>query len=360
MKKKNYLLILTIGLCGLASCSDNGPSIPDADYPTLSEGAYVLNQGNFYNGISGGLNVIDYDKNNTDINVFKSVNGRSLGDTPQCGIAYGSKIYVGTSGSNTIEIMNRSDYKSVKQIRLSELTASGNQPRSMVASNGKIYIAMYDGYVSRLDTVSMTIDKVVKVGPNPEIMALYNGKLYVPNSDGMNYPNYGITASIVDLETMTETSKFTVPMNPDKFMVCDGRLLLLCKGNYADQPAAVYEVNEDQTCTKIAEATIAAVSEDTLYMINLPFTVTIPDAQYMTYQPASKALADWQIVRPDYPSDITIDKIGKKILISSYVMSGPWPSYDAPGYVNVYDEDSNLLNRYTVGSGPTCIFFNNK
>ncbi len=46
---------------------------------------------------------------------------------------------------------------------------------------------MYDGYVSRISLLSLTIDATLKVGPNPEEMTVANGYLYVGNSDGMNY-----------------------------------------------------------------------------------------------------------------------------------------------------------------------------
>ncbi len=74
----------------LASCekSDKEPWNPDA--PTISNGAYVLNQGNSYNHIEGSLNVIDYTNFTSSLSVFKGANGRTLGDTPavRCGLRY--------------------------------------------------------------------------------------------------------------------------------------------------------------------------------------------------------------------------------------------------------------------------------
>ena len=52
---------------------------------------------------------------------------------------------------------------------------------------------MYDGYLARLDTLTMTIDKSVAVGANPDQIALHYDKIYVPVSEGMNYP---ITAAL--------------------------------------------------------------------------------------------------------------------------------------------------------------------
>lgn len=375
MKKYLYLTAASIAMLGLASCSeDDGPSVPDPDYPTVSEGAYVLNQGNFYNAVPGGLNVVDYNSSQTAKNVFEQVNGRSIGDTPQCGVAYGSKIYVGTMVSETIEVLNRNDYKSIKQIRLTEDGVDGTQPRCMIPHNGKIYMSMYDGYVARFDTLTMKFDKAVKVGPNPEIMALRDGKLYVPNSDGMNWAvGYGKTASIVDVESMTVTGTFEVPENPAEFYSGEDGLYLLCKGNYKPEtdpdfsPSALYKVEKTVENGKevyendlIAKATIAALGNGVIYFVNQPFTNDVPKAEYYVYDMQSGKVSDWKVTAVDYPSNIAVDKVGGRILVSSYVMNGLYPSYDAPGYLNVYSTDNALVRKYEIGAGPTCIFFNTK
>lgn len=234
MKKFHYLAMATLFTAAMTSCSDDDSSWTDEpDLPSTSDCAYVLTQGNVYNNIEGGLNVINYD-GNVNVNVFKAANKRSLGDTPQCGVAYGSKIYIGTSQSNTIEIIDRSSYLSYKQIKLSEDTSNGSMPWSMVAHNGKVYVTMYDGHVARLDTTLMAIDKSVEVGANPGVSALYGDKLYVPISDGSKYPDYGKTIDIVDLNTMTVEKSFDVGTNPTECLVADNRLYVLTTGNYGD------------------------------------------------------------------------------------------------------------------------------
>ena len=120
----------------------------------------------------------------------------------------------------SVEIINRSDYKSLKQIQLGadKTGFAGTQPRSMAAIDGKVYISMYDGYVCKLDTLTMKIEASVKVGPNPEQICIYRNRLYVPNSDGMDYPNYGKTATEIDLNNFTVSRTFEVGLNPNKFM----------------------------------------------------------------------------------------------------------------------------------------------
>lgn len=355
--KKAFLYILSILFSALllTSCEkeNHEPNFPDPDNPAKLIGAYVLCQGNFYNGIAGGMYAIDYWNGTYTQNVFQKANGRSIGDTPQCGVSYGNKIYVGIYASNTIEILDKATFKSLKQISLAN-SQSGSQPRSVVADHGKVYFAMYDGYVCRLDTTKLEIEESVKVGPNPEIMCKYNGSLYVPNSDGMSYPSYGKTASVIDLNTFSVTT-IEVPENPYQFDGNDTGLYLLCKGNYNDVAAAIYKYN-GTGWDKIHDATIMAVDNRDIYLINDPF-YGAGVAEYKIYNPEKNEFLDWEVEGIQYASNVVVDRVGRHIMISSYVMNGQYPSYDAPGYINDYSLAYELLNTYKIGAGPTCIFF---
>lgn len=352
--KKFYLpaIVAVMGM-SMASCSDDDKNIPqNPDAPETATGLFVLNQGNFYNAIDGSLNLINFQSGESRQNAFKTANGRSLGDTPQCGTSYGSKTYVGVYESNTIEIID-ANMKSVKQIRLE---GNGKQPRSIVAHEGKVYISMYDGYVARLDTATLTIDKTVQVGPNPEIIAIYNGKIYVPNSDGMNWQNgYGKTASEIDIATFTVTKTFEVPVNPDQFYATEDGLFLLSKGNYIDVSSNLYKINSDYTAKEVAPATIACIANGGLMIINDPFYGAQP-AEYSFYDSASGQIRKLNVEKVEYPNAIYYDEINDKVFVASYVMNGQYPSYDLPGYVNEYDSQMNFIKKYDVGAGPACMF----
>lgn len=363
---KKYFNTLLIGLAALAltSCSDdekNGPDVSPENNGTQC--VYVLSQGNFYKNIEGGLSVLDYSTKTALPNVFKAANNRSLGDTPQCGVAYGSKIYVGTSVSNTIEVLDAVTYKSIKQFQLSQNPENGTSPYSMLAYDGKVFISMYDGYLARLDTLSLTIDKNVKVGPNPDKIALYNGKIYVPVSEGMNgQADYGKTACTVDPATMTIEKKFDVGLNPTQFLSAGNHLFLLCNGNYGDVASKLYEVNDDYTVTEICDATIVASLGRNVAIINQPFTQGEPIVEYKIYEVEKNRLSEWSIERPEYANNMYYDSNSGRFLISSYVMDGMYPSYILPGYVNVYDGETfdKLYSNDLGTAGPTCMFIRQK
>lgn len=165
--------------------SSQPDTTPEVTSPTEATGLYVINAGNLSNNVNGTLSFINFEKGTASNNVFFDINKRSLGSTPQDAIVYGSKMYIAIYGSNIIEIVDKNTAKSIKQIV--PTSTQGEGPRDIIAANGKVYVSMYDGYVSRIDTLSLTIDATLNVGPNPEEMTVANGYLYVANSDGMNY-----------------------------------------------------------------------------------------------------------------------------------------------------------------------------
>lgn len=371
MKKISKFICIASFLPLFISCSKDEdakiePVIPGS--PTASQGIYALTEGNFYNGIEGGLNVLNFETGKVDKNVFKTANGRSIGDTPQCGVAYGSKIYVGTSESNTIEVFDRFTWKSIKQIKVADFT-NGGYPYSMVADKGKIFISMFGGNLARLDTLSLSFDKIVPVGNNPDKIALYNNKIFVPISDGMNYPDYGTTAVVVDPVSMLIEKTFTTDVNPVEFFSVKNRLFLLCMGNYSMDPATLipstlYEVKSDYSLERICNATIVSGFGDNIAIINQPFSMTgsEPVCEYKLYSLNNGTLSDWNIDRPDYANSMYYDEAAGSMLIASYVMGGAYPSYVLPGYVNQYDsKGEHVVHKYELGAaGRVCFFTHQK
>jgi len=354
MKKLHSFFLFTSVAIAFAACDEDEPVVKNPDIPEISLGAYVLNEGSYYNKIEGGLNVIDYAGKSIANNVFSTTNHRSLGNTPQCGVAYGSKIYVGVYGSNTIEIIDRYTYKSVKQISL-ENSSNGQEPRSMVARGGKVYVAMYDGYVARLDTLTASIDASVKVGPNPETMTIHGNHLFIPNSGGMNYPEYNNTVSIVALEPFSEVKTFEVPLNPTQCLSNGTNLFVLCMGNYADQIAAVYEVTPDYKSTKISDATLTTINDNTLYIVNFPYG---GQPSYFNYDISGKKMTEVSYAGIEAPSGIGVDPMTGNIILTSYAVEDGMSQYNIPGKTILYDAKGILIKEFAGGVGAGHIFFN--
>ena len=86
-------------------------------------------------------------------------------------------MYIAIYGSNIIEIVDKNTAKSIKQIV--PTSTQGEGPRDIIAANGKVYVSMYDGYVSRIDTLSLTIDATLKRWSKSRRDDSANGYLYV-------------------------------------------------------------------------------------------------------------------------------------------------------------------------------------
>lgn len=358
MKKFTFAMLGVTALIALSACEKETTDL--GDEVNVKECAYILNQGNMYKGIGGSLNILNYEDNKMIVSAFEAANGRSIGDTPQCGVAYDDKVYVGTMGSNTIEIFEAETALSIKHIELGKNGENGVMPRSMVAYDGNIYIAMYDGYVARLNTKTLEIDGTVKVGANPDVMCLHNDKLYVPNTNGANYPNYDNTISVIDIKTFKVVETMTVGLNPTHVYSVGGKLFALCMGNYADTPAQLYDITNGSVA--ICNATLVGASDKELYIFDDPYYGYGNPPTYRVYDVATSTLSDWNIERPEYPQNIAWDKSRNQLIIASYHIDPAtgYPQYDAEGYVAVYDKSYKISGSYAIGTGPATIFFREK
>ena len=319
---------------------------------------YVINAGNLSNNVNGTLSFINFEKGTASNNVFFDINKRSLGGTPQDAIVYGSKMYIAIYGSNIIEIVDKNTAKSIKQIV--PTSTQGEGPRDIIAANGKVYVSMYDGYVSRIDTLSLTIDATLNVGPNPEEMTVANGYLYVANSDGMNYgADYanGKSVSKIGLKTFTEAKRIPVGLNPTKICsTTEGNVYVLAMGNYNDISAKVQKIDNMNVVTDVTEATLMTVKDNTLYLINAPYGATANTYFSIDTKTGNetKNLIDQPV---DSPCGIAVNPFTGNIYISSYNMVGGWPSYTTDGYVNEYSANGKFTNKYNVGVGPCGLTF---
>ena len=201
---------------------------------------YVLNSGDWK---SNNSSLTKYDPSTGEVwqNYFEQQNGRCLGNTANDVVVYGSKMYIAVAGEGTIEVADL-DAKSIKQINCNA------QPRYIATYDGKVYVTLYDGFVARIDTLSLEIESKVAVGRNPEQLAVFGGCLYVANSGGMDYNTalgYDKTVSVINLSTFTEEHKLDVVVNPSVVVAADNGVFVASYGNYADIPSTLQYINSN-------------------------------------------------------------------------------------------------------------------
>lgn len=234
------LISLILIVMVFSSCKKEKPEIESPQ--NFSNGILVLNEGLFQQN-NTSLAWVNLSSSEISSDVFLEKNNRYLGDTGNDMEIYGGKIYIVVNGSNTIEVIQKSTGKSIKQINMMNGSLQ-KSPRSIAFHGSNAFITCYDGYVDVLDTVSLTITQRIQVGSNPEDLTVSNGKLYVSNSGGLNYPNVDSTVSVINLSNFQSLGKITVGKNPGRMITdADGDVYVISRGNYGSIPARMMRIN---------------------------------------------------------------------------------------------------------------------
>lgn len=180
-------LLFFLGVLLLNACADEERKLPPtspAGEGTSSQ-VLVLCQGNQATRLPGGYTLIDTEHQTVNHDAFLSVNGKLLGDAPQEAIQHGAKIYIPCYGSNLVQVVDAATHRLLQSIPTST-------PEGVAAWGKYVFVSNNDGNVSRIDTLSLTVDRTVAVGPNPVGpnpvgVSTQDNYIYVAISDGYNY-----------------------------------------------------------------------------------------------------------------------------------------------------------------------------
>ena len=373
---KKYLLGLAVLLMGTAvmtSCSDDNDG-PETYLQVYSTGAYVVNSGNMYSKIESSLTAIDYASSTATQNVFKTANGRTLGNTANDGIVYGNKIYLAVDQSNTIEVIDKKTKQSIKQIKTTELlgNAEGAHPRHIIAGGGNVYFTTYGGYVAAVDTTSFALQKKWQVGNYPEGLVFGNHTLYVANS---NYGAGGGNISCINLSNdNVETKNIEGVNNPTGIYYAAG-LLYVLDNQYYDASYNAYGENALRAVDfavgksqKVADGNYAVcvtpgvttrmdvVPPYYFYVLNAPFggTPSVSALAAGSTQAQTMTLSEM----PVSPCGIFADPLNGHIFVLSYRLGDKGnPDYNGNGYVVEYDRAGQKQHEYETGVGSCAMFF---
>ena len=371
---KKYLLGLAVLLMSTAvmtSC-DPAEDYPETYLQVYSTGAYVVNSGNMGNKIESSLTAIDYASSTATQGVFKAANGRSLGDIANDGIVYGNKIYLAVDKENTIEVIDKTTKKSIKQIKTTELLgkAEGAEPRHIIAGGGNVYFTTYGGYVAAVDTTSFALQKKWQVGSYPEGLVFGNGTLYVANS---NYGAGGGNISCINLSNdNVETKNIEGVNNPTGIYYAAG-LLYVLDNQYYDASWNAYGENSLRTVNfaegksqKVADGNYAVcvtpgattrtnVARPYFFVLNAPYggTPSVSVLAAGSTQPQAVKLSEM----PVSPCGIFADPLNGHIFVLSYKMGDSgYADYNGNGYVVEYSAGQKL-HEYETGVGSCAMFF---
>ncbi len=275
--KQHIIPLLLLSVILVTGCKKepkpDTPVTPD----TTSTPAYLLSEGS-WGGNDAGISLVDLNTGSIVLDWFEAANGRGIGDLAQDLVHYGNRLYATVFTSNTLEVIDPSTGRSIKQIDM------GNRgPRYIAPKDGKIYVSCYDKTIVRIDTLSLAIEATCPLsGMQPEQLCVIGNNLYVCNSwqyDANGSSVYDSTISVVNLASFSETSLISVGRNPGRIKAIDDhRFIVSCTGDYGQHPAQtlIVDINSN-TQTPLP---VAATNFD-LYGNTLYYYRTSYDAQYL-------------------------------------------------------------------------------
>ncbi|NMB49615.1 MAG: hypothetical protein GX997_04025 [Bacteroidales bacterium] len=234
------------------------------------------------------------------------------------------------------------------------------QPRYAAAYGGKVYVTSYDDTVTRIDTVSLTIDGSVKVGRDPEGICIKNGKIYVANSGGLDFPAYDKTVSVIDLNSFEEIKQIEIGLNPYQvFADSQGDVYVNVRGNYGDIAPSFKKIKPSKDSYEVSTLTGVSVSE---------FTI-VNDKAYILYNEWGKEskvkvfdCKTEEVVTENFVTDGTSILNGYKITADAY--SGDvyvtTSDYTTSGNVLCFDNQGKCkFTLSSVGIGPNKVILLN-
>lgn len=383
---KKYLLSIAVMLMGstlLTGCLGDSNNNNEPTKVTVTDGIFVINNGNQINGIDGSLTVADYSDAAARQNVYKTVNGTSLGGTPNDACVLGSKIYVVGSEENTIFVLNAKTFKEIARVSTIGLLGDrGATPRHIIAYDNRVYFTTYgttkydgtgNGYVAVIDTLNFGLQGSYPVGVAPEGLTLggvtssdnkTTFMLYVCNS------GYGVVQGSISTINLSSGSvsevKNAMIHNPQEIAVAGSTMYIIDWGyydeNWDQHEMGLYEVSGEQAVKLVADATGMGCLGYNIVTYNYPYgadkaTYTIYNIQTrssMNFNPSGDS------ARPIVsPSAISIDPNTGYVLIASRVIDSAtgYPSYSMPGYVNIYNGSGAFVKSFDAGVEPHMIGF---
>ena len=266
LSKKTSLVLMSLIIVLLSACRNDVMVVPMEDINTGGKtvkseivGMYLLNEGNMGSNKST-LDYLDLSAKDSTVHYYRNIYSERnpntvmmLGDVGNDCQIYGSRLWLVINCSNKVEVTRAEDAVRIGKVDIPNC-------RYVTFKDQYAYVSSYVGSVAdtgdsplgsvyKVDTLSLEKVDSCAVGYQPEEMAIVGRNLYVANSggyQGMTGQGYESTVSVVDLETMQETSKIVVAANlhhvkVDKY----NQLWVTARGNYTDEPSSIYWLAPD-------------------------------------------------------------------------------------------------------------------
>lgn len=360
--KKLFLTLLSfifISFSFLSCGNDNYNPDPDPVNPPDifigTTGMYILNEGNYYNGISGSLSFLNFRNNILGDSIFMKYNGKTLGGSPNDILVYENELlFVPVTEDNIVWVINAKSAMAIQKLSIPS-------PRKAVYAEDAVYVTSYTGKVFRIDLedyyateseVLFSVTESEVLGACLEDITYCNGYLYVCNAYNADYT---YNTNVIKLTPdMKKVKDITVTCNPT-LIESDGANVYVCSyGNYYDVSSSVQKINGNDDVTAIGEGTFMCLSHNDLYIIDAN------NKNYYKYDTSTGEKSTFITGKEiDYPAFIAVDDYNQQIYIGAFHFAEgtQWGDYNSPGYMVKYSQDGVYMETYNIGISPKCAAF---
>lgn len=375
MRNRSALFIMCPLLVLMASCRQDvivwpseSETAGEAEHGPVT-GFYLLNEGNMGSN-KCTLDFYDYTNATYTRNIYGNANPdvvKELGDVGNDLQVYGSKLWAVINCSNKVEVMDAATATRIGQIEIPNC-------RYIAFDGPYAYITSYAGpvqidddykqlgYVARVDTATLRITGQCLVGYQPDGIAILDGYAYVCNSGGYMVNNYETTVSVVNLSSMMEERRIPVAVNL-QYAVADrfGQLWVSSRGDYYDEPAALYWIDRPGSAAVVNElktpagghvaASAMTLCGDSLYIVGSEFSYVTQETT-TTYGIVN--VRTHTLVSANFITDGTDDRIRRPYSVAVNPDNGQILVADARDYVNpgrLYCFSSDGVRLWDVRTG---------
>lgn len=300
--------------------------------------AYVVNN------LAETLSLIDLDDETVENHIVV------LGETPNQVVYQDDYLYVVNSISADVQKIDMRTHQPVADIYL----PVGSNPYFIAFGQGLAYVTGWvSGKVYEIDLSSNEVSRELEIAGYPEGIIFCDGRLYVTQTyldpDDFSYGQGRI--AIIDAAAFTLESQVDVGKNPQWIIRApDGRLHIVCTGNYSDIEGSVYIFDP------ASEAVI-----DSILIGGQPANLAISSAG-IGYLAAGGWVVHGYIYSYDIQSGDIIHGPSNPILAGLGVT---WVAVDSLGFVYSCDfgddtvsklsPSGEMLGSFNLGDGPISI-----
>lgn len=195
----------------------------------------VLNQGGFNKG-EATLSEIRPESGTVSADVFEAKNGRPLGDIAQSLMPYGDRYYIVVNNSQKIEVVAKSDYRSLASIAIPD--NAGPRFMAQIAGGAAYVTALYSDKLYKVNLSTNTVTGTVTIGSGTEGIAVSNDTAFVARNLNADF-SAGNQIALVRTSTDQVITTWATGTGPVQVEVVGPYVVVSCSGTWGQDDGEI-------------------------------------------------------------------------------------------------------------------------